>query len=157
MKSNVLIIYTGGTIGMQKSEKDGSLKPFDFDSVLSKIPILKLIDCNIDSVSFKVPIDSSNMSPDQWIELGQIIEHNYHIYDGFVILHGTDTMAFTASALSFLLENLNKPVILTGSQLPIGIIRSDARENLINSVEIASAKDKSGEARVKVVAVYFEN
>ena len=157
MKSNVLIIYTGGTIGMQKSEKDGSLKPFDFDSVLSKIPDLKLIDCTIDSVSFKVPIDSSNMSPDQWIELGQIIEDNYHVYDGFVILHGTDTMAFTASALSFLLENLNKPVILTGSQLPIGIIRSDARENLINSVEIASAKNKKGEARIKEVAVYFEN
>ena len=106
MKSNVLIIYTGGTIGMQKSEKDGSLKPFDFDSVLSKIPVLKLIDCNIDSISFEVPIDSSNMSPDQWIELGQIIEKDYHIYDGFVILHGTDTMAFTASSCQTPLQRL---------------------------------------------------
>lgn len=157
MKSNVLLIYTGGTIGMQKSQEDGSLTPFDFDSVLSQIPELQLIDCNIGSVHFDEPIDSSNMSPKHWINLGQIIEENYHTYDGFVILHGTDTMAYTASALSFLLENLNKPVILTGSQLPIGILRSDARENLINSVEIASHKNAKGESVVKEVAVYFEN
>ncbi len=156
LDSSVLLIYTGGTIGMQQDPETGGLKPFDFDSLLSQIPELGAINCNIDSFSFDEPIDSSSMIPDDWIALGKVIEKNYHDYDGFVILHGTDTMAFTSSALSFLLENLNKAVILTGSQLPIGILRSDARENLINSIEIAAAKDASGESLIKEVAVYFE-
>ena len=155
--SHVLLIYTGGTIGMQQDPESGGLKPFDFDSLLNQIPELELINCTIDCFSFDEPVDSSNMSPEDWIILGKVIEKNYHDYDGFVILHGTDTMAFTASALSFLLENLNKAVILTGSQLPIGILRSDARENLINSIEIAASKDASGNSQVKEVAVYLEN
>jgi L-asparaginase len=141
---------------MRQSKKDGSLEPFDFDSLLKQIPELSFLDCTIETHSFGDPVDSSNMTPDHWIRLGQIIEEEYHNHDGFVILHGTDTMAFTASALSFLLENLNKPVILTGSQLPIGILRSDARENLINSVEIAARKNSDGKSTVKEVAVYFE-
>jgi len=156
LDTSVLLIYTGGTIGMQQDPETGALKPFDFHSLLKQIPELELIDCNIDSFSFDEPIDSSSMTPGDWIVLGKVIEKNYHDYDGFVILHGTDTMAFTASALSFLLENLNKAVILTGSQLPIGILRSDARENLINSIEIAAAKDAKGDNLLHEVAVYFE-
>lgn len=156
MSSKVLVIYTGGTVGMHKDPESGALKPLDFDGLRKHIPELQLLPCEIDSISFNDPIDSSNMSASEWIELATIIEENYHQYDGFVILHGSDTMAYTSSALSFMLENLEKPVILTGSQLPIGILRSDAKENLINSIEIAALKDKNDESLIQEVAVYFE-
>lgn len=156
MKSNVLVIYTGGTIGMQKDPDTGALMPLEIDGLIRHIPEMALLDCNISSVSFETPIDSSDMSAKEWIELATIIEDHYHSYDGFVILHGSDTMAYTSSALSFLLENLDKPVILTGSQLPIGILRSDAKENIINSLEIASAKDLEGKSIVQEVCIYFE-
>ena len=154
-KSSVLIIYTGGTIGMIQDIKTGQLKPFDFRSLSDQIPELKKFDISISSLSFKKPIDSSNMHPGIWTELAGIIEKNYKLYDGFVVLHGSDTMAFTASALSFMLENINKPVILTGSQLPIGTIRTDGKENLITAIEIASAKN-NGKPVVPEVGIYFE-
>lgn len=153
--NSVLIIYTGGTIGMVRDEESGALKAFDFDSLINEIPEIKKFKCNIESTSFKEPIDSSNMQPSDWINIAQIIFDNYSKYDGFVVLHGSDTMAYTASALSFLLENLSKPVILTGSQLPIGEVRTDAKENLLTAIEIAAAK-KNGKALVPEVAIYFE-
>jgi len=153
--SSILIIYTGGTIGMIRDEATGSLKVFDFDSLLKEVPELKRINAKIDSVSFEDPIDSSDMNPENWLEIAQLIFDNYAQYDGFVVLHGSDTMAYTASALSFILENLNKPVILTGSQLPIGSIRTDAKENLLSAVEIANMKINDLPA-VPEVAVYFE-
>jgi len=149
------LIYTGGTIGMMQDPRSGELKPFDFKSLTQQIPELTKFDIELSSISFKNPIDSSNMHPDVWVELAIIIEKNYNIYDGFVILHGSDTMSFTASALSFMLENLNKPVVLTGSQLPIGIIRTDGKENLITAIEIAGAKEK-GKPIVSEVCIYFE-
>ncbi len=148
-QKSILLIYTGGTIGMIKSA-DGSLIPFNFDQLNKQIPELKKFDLKIENTSIETPIDSSNMHPDVWIEIAQHINKNYDKYDGFVVLHGSDTMAFTAAALSFLLENLDKPVILTGSQLPIGIARTDARENLITSIEIAS------EGKTPEVCIYFE-
>jgi L-asparaginase len=154
-KSKVLLIYTGGTIGMMQDAKSGQLKPFDFKSLAEQIPELNKFDVELSSVSFKDPIDSSDMRPEIWVELAQIIEKNYAKVDGFVILHGSDTMSFTASALSFMLENLNKPVILTGSQLPIGTIRTDGKENLITAIEIAAAKEK-GKPIVSEVCIYFE-
>ncbi|MEO8759479.1 MAG: type I asparaginase [Bacteroidia bacterium] len=154
--NKILLIYTGGTIGMMQDAKTGSLRPFDFKSLTKQVPELSRFNLDLHSVSFKKPIDSSNMHPRVWVELVEIIEKNYTAYDGFVVLHGSDTMAYTASALSFMLENLKKPVILTGSQLPIGIIRTDGKENLITAIEIASAKDKKGKALVPEVAVYFE-
>lgn len=154
-KSKVLLIYTGGTIGMMQDAKSGQLKPFDFKSLTEQIPELNKFDVELSSVSFKDPIDSSDMRPEIWVELAQIIEKNYAKVDGFVILHGSDTMSFTASALSFMLENLNKPVILTGSQLPIGTIRTDGKENLITAIEIAAAKEK-GKSIVSEVCIYFE-
>ncbi len=154
-RTSILLIYTGGTIGMMKDERTGQLRPFDFGHVYSQVPELEKLNVNIASVALKKPMDSSNMSPSVWIELAGIIEKNYEKHDGFVILHGSDTMAFTASALSYLLENLSKPVILTGSQLPIGIVRTDAKENLITAIEIASAKE-NGRAVVPEVAIYFE-
>ena len=141
---------------MMQDAKTGSLRPFDFKSLTKQVPELSRFNLELHSVSFKKPIDSSNMHPRVWVELAEIIEKNYTAYDGFVILHGSDTMAYTASALSFMLENLSKPVILTGSQLPIGVIRTDGKENLITAIEIASAKDKAGKALVPEVAVYFE-
>lgn len=141
---------------MMQDAKTGSLKPFDFKSLTKQVPELNRFQLALHSVSFKKPIDSSNMHPRVWIELAEIIEKNYEVFDGFVILHGSDTMAYTASALSFMLENLSKPVILTGSQLPIGIIRTDGKENLITAIEIASAKDNKGKPLVPEVAVYFE-
>ena len=137
-KPNILLIYTGGTIGMIKDSETGALQNFNFDELLKYIPELNLLECNIASHSFLKPIDSSNMNPTFWVEIGTIIEDNYNIYDGFVVLHGSDTMSYTASALSFMLENLTKPVIFTGSQLPIGDLRTDAKENLITSIQIAS-------------------
>jgi L-asparaginase len=153
-KGRVLIIYTGGTFGMMY-DKDGVLIPFDFSSILEHLPTLKNLALELTVVSFETPIDSSNMNPGHWQVLGKIIFQNYETHDGFVVLHGTDTMAFTASALSFMLEGLAKPVIFTGAQLPISEPRSDARENLITALEIASAK-KNGVPVVPEVCIYFD-
>ena len=154
-KANILLIYTGGTIGMVKDYGTGSLKAFNFDELLKHIPELEQLDCAINSVSFKTPIDSSNMNISYWVEIATIIEENYHEHDGFVVLHGSDTMSYSASALSFMLENLAKPVIFTGSQLPIGDLRTDAKENLITSVQIASLQEKNKPV-VREVGLYFE-
>ncbi|MGB3151227.1 MAG: asparaginase, partial [Maribacter sp.] len=154
-KSKILLIYTGGTIGMVKDYSSGALKAFDFNQLLKSIPELKQLDCAIDTLSFEKPIDSSDMNPDHWTSIAEIIASNYEEYDGFVVLHGSDTMSYTASALSFLLENLSKAVILTGSQLPIGDLRTDAKENLITSIQIA-ALQKKGKAVVQEVGLYFE-
>jgi L-asparaginase len=154
-KSSVLLIYTGGTIGMMQDASTNELRPFDFKSLTKQIPELNKFDIELSSISSKHPIDSSNMHPGIWIDLAKTIENNYSGYDGFVILHGSDTMSFTASALSFMLENLAKPVVLTGSQLPIGIIRTDGKENLITSIEIAGTKIK-GKPVVSEVCIYFE-
>ena len=152
---NILLIYTGGTIGMIKDSVTGALRAFDFDNLLVKIPELNLLDCSIDTVAFEHPIDSSNMNPEYWIEIVSIIESNYDHFDGFVILHGSDTMSYTASALSFMLENLKKPVILTGSQLPIGDLRTDAKENLITSIQIATLQENNRPI-ITEVCLYFE-
>lgn len=154
--TSVLLIYTGGTIGMMHDPVTKLLVPLNFDHLSSQLPELKHFDFKIDVHSFDQPIDSSNMNPKVWKELALVIEKNYMTYDGFVILHGSDTMAYTASALSFMLENLSKPVILTGSQLPIGMIRTDGKENIISAIEIAAAKNDRGEAMVPEVAIYFE-
>lgn len=154
-KANILLIYTGGTIGMIKDFKTGTLCAFDFKTLLEKIPELQLLDCNIDTVSFSEPIDSSNMKPEYWVQIAELIETNYEKFDGFVVLHGSDTMSYTASALSFMLENLSKPVIFTGSQLPIGDLRTDAKENLITAVQVATLKSE-GKPLIKEVCLYFE-
>ncbi len=154
-RPSILLIYTGGTIGMIRDLKSGQLKPFNFARLLDEIPELSKFNIDIQTHSFQKPIDSSDMQPETWIELAQLIGKNYAKYDGFVILHGSDTMAHTASALSFMLENLGKPVVLTGSQLPIGTIRTDGKENLITAIEIAAAK-KDGKAIVPEVCIYFE-
>ncbi len=154
-KPNILLIYTGGTIGMIKDVDTGVLRAFDFDSILIRIPELRLLDCNIETVSFDTPIDSSNMNPEYWADIARIIESNYEIFDGFVVLHGSDTMSYSASALSFMLENLAKPVIFTGSQLPIGDLRTDAKENLITSIQMASLQE-NGLPVVREVGLYFE-
>jgi len=161
MKSSVLLIYTGGTIGMNRNPQTGALEPFDFEQLLSSVPELGQLTSihhsplTIDHYQFNPPIDSSDMSPRLWTDLVHIISDHYDQYDGFVILHGTDTMAYTASALSFMLQNLTKPVILTGSQLPIGQLRTDGKENLITSIEIASARHDDGTAMVPEVCIYF--
>lgn len=152
----VLLIYTGGTIGMSRNKHTGALQPLDFEQLSAAIPELELLPCAIETHSLPNPIDSSNMTPEIWVELANIIYKNYHVYDGFVVLHGSDTMAYTGSALSFMLEGLQKPVIFTGSQLPIGILRSDARENLISAVELAIARGPNGQSMITEVAVYFE-
>lgn len=153
--SSILIIYTGGTIGMVKDEKTGVLKSFDFDSLLKEIPEIKKFAHQINVKSFDKPIDSSNIQLSDWVRLTEIIYDNYNSNDGFVILHGSDTMSFTASALSFMLENLSKPVVLTGSQLPIGVMRTDAKENLLTAIEIATTQ-LGGKPAVPEVSVYFE-
>ena len=155
MQSHVLLIYTGGTIGMNRNPQTKALEPFDFEHLLHNVPELKQFDTHISTYQFAPPIDSSDMSPQLWIELAHIIADNYDNYDGFVVLHGTDTMAYTASALSYMLENLTKPVIFTGSQLPIGQLRTDGKENLITSIEIAAARNKKGKAMVPEVGIYF--
>jgi len=152
---NILLVYTGGTIGMIKDFKTGVLRNFNFDELLKYIPELNLLECSIETKSFLKPIDSSNMNPNYWIELATIIENNYLDFDGFVVLHGSDTMSYTASAFSFMLENLAKPVIFTGSQLPIGDLRTDAKENLITSIQIA-ALHENGSPKIKEVGLYFE-
>ena len=141
MRTRILLIYTGGTIGMKRNPKTGALEPFDFEQLLQNVPELKQFDIQIDAYQFDPPIDSSDMSPALWTDLSHCIADRYDDYDGFVVLHGTDTMAYTASALSYMLENLTKPVVFTGSQLPIGQLRTDGKENLITAVEIAAAKD----------------
>jgi L-asparaginase len=155
-KTSIQLIYTGGTIGMMQDAATKQLVPLNFEHLSAQLPELKQFDFTIDVVSFEKPIDSSNMNPEIWIKLAKMIGDNYEKYDGFVILHGSDTMAYTASALSFLLENLNKPVVLTGSQLPIGMIRTDGKENLITALEIAAAKTENGNPVVPEVSVYFE-
>lgn len=152
----VLLIYTGGTIGMCADPATGALRPMDLAHIQDQVPELKRIAVDLASVAFEKPIDSSDMRPADWLRIAAIIGEQYERFDGFVVLHGSDTMAYTASALSFLLEGLNKPVVLTGSQLPIGTIRTDAKENLITAIEIAAAKDEQGHAMVPEVSVYFE-
>ncbi len=154
-KPNILLIYTGGTIGMMKDFKTGALKAFNFKKLLEKIPEIKQLDCDIETFSFEKPIDSSNMNPEKWVQIASVIEENYTKFDGFVVLHGSDTMSYSASALSFMLENLNKPVVFTGSQLPIGDLRTDAKENLITAIQIASLQQK-GKSIVREVCLYFE-
>ncbi len=153
--TKILIIYTGGTIGMVQNQ-NGTLVPFDFTNITSNVPELVRLNYTIDVHSFNPILDSSNMNHNVWIDLVSIIENKYNDYDGFVILHGSDTMAYTASALSFLIENLNKPIIFTGSQLPIGEIRTDAKENLITSIEIAASRDHNNKPLVPEVCIYFD-
>jgi L-asparaginase len=153
-RSRIMIIYTGGTFGMTY-DAHGVLVPFDFSLILSQLPTLRNLFLDLTVISFDIPIDSSNIQPEHWKMIGNIIYENYNEQDGFVVLHGTDTMSFTASAISFMLRGLSKPVIFTGAQLPITEPRSDARENLITSLEIASAK-KDGNAIVPEVCIYFD-
>ncbi|MDL2240125.1 asparaginase [Bacteroidales bacterium OttesenSCG-928-K22] len=153
---SVLVIYTGGTIGMMKNEKTGALEPFNFENLYKHIPVLERYPFNIDFYSFDPLIDSSDMNPDFWKELAKVIEQNYEAYEGFVVLHGTDTMSYTASALSFMLNNLNKPVILTGSQLPLGMLRTDGIENFTTAIEIAGDRSNNKPV-IPEVCVYFEN
>ncbi|MFZ1237386.1 MAG: type I asparaginase [Prevotella sp.] len=156
MRTNrVLLIYTGGTIGMGKNRETSILKPLDFNHLIKNVPEFEYIETNIEFYQFNPPIDSSDMHPVMWAKLVKIISERYEQYDGFVILHGTDTMAYTASALSFMLENLTKPVILTGSQLPINQLRTDGKENLLSSIELASAHYADGKAMVPEVCIYF--
>jgi len=155
-QTSILIIYTGGTIGMIKDEETGTLTPFNFKGIYEQIPLLRRFHYQLDFHCFEPPLDSSDIKIEDWVELATIIHQNYESYDGFVILHGSDTMAYTASALSFMLENLNKPVILTGSQLPLGEIRSDGRENFITAIEIAATSEDETPV-VPEVCIYFEN
>lgn len=156
-KSSILLIYTGGTIGMKEDPSIQALRPFDFSQILEEVPELRKFAYRIDSYTFDPLIDSSDIEPSHWRTLAGLIESRYDDYDGFVILHGTDTMAYSASALSFMIEGLTKPVIFTGSQLPIGTPRTDGKENLISAVEIAAAKDKDGHAIVPEVCICFDN
>ena len=156
-RPTILIIYTGGTIGMKTDEATGALVPFDFSGIYEEFPSLKRLKVDIEVFTVKPPIDSSNVSIENWVDIARIIRDKYESYDGFVILHGTDTMSYSASALSFMLENLAKPVIFTGSQIPIGILRTDGRENLITAIEIAGARTDDGKPLVPEVALYFQN
>lgn len=156
MSKRILILYTGGTIGMIQDPVSGILRPFDLQQILAQVPEISSFGHQLDAVAFEEPIDSSNMTPAIWIEMASIIEQHYATHDGFVILHGSDTMAYTASALSFLLENLDKCVVLTGSQLPVGHVRTDAKENLITSIEIAAACREDGSSMVPEVCLYFD-
>lgn len=156
-RKHILIIYTGGTIGMVKDDKSGAYIPFNMDNIYDIVPSLTNFNCEIDNYSFSPLIDSSDMSPKIWKELVEVIEYNYDKYDGFVVLHGTDTMSYTASALSFMLENLSKPVVLTGSQLPLGVIRTDGRANLINAVETAISETPDGKPLIPEVVICFDN
>lgn len=155
--TSVLIIYTGGTIGMIENPETGALENFNFEQLQKYVPELRRFAFRVDSYQFDPPMDSSDMDPEAWRKLVSIISDNYDNYNGFVILHGTDTMAFTASALSFMLEGLNKPVILTGSQLPIGVLRTDGKENLMTSIEIAAARDEHDDPLIPEVCIFFEN
>lgn len=157
MKPRILIIYTGGTIGMIENQQTGALEPFNFDHLIDNVPKIKMLDYDISNIQFECPLDSSDINPGHWCEIARHIERNYEAFDGFVVLHGTDTMAYTASALSFMLENLHKPVIITGSQLPIGEVRTDGEENLITALQIAAATRENGVPMVQEVAILFEN
>ena len=156
-RASLLLIYTGGTIGMKEDPIEQTLKPFDFSQILEEVPELGKFAHRIDSYTFTPLIDSSDVEPSLWVSIVELIERKYDDYDGFVILHGTDTMAYSASVLSFMFEGLTKPVIFTGSQLPIGSPRTDGKENLISSVEIAAAKDEEGHAIVPEVCIFFDN
>ena len=156
-KSAILLIYTGGTIGMKEDPAIQALRPFNFSQILEEVPELGKFAYRIDSYTFDPIIDSSDVEPSLWVAITELIEKKYDEYDGFVILHGTDTMAYSASAVSFMIEGLTKPVIFTGSQLPIGIPRTDGKENLISSVEIAAARDNEGHALVPEVCICFDN
>ncbi len=156
MRSSILIIYTGGTIGMKTDAATGVLVPFDFSGIYEEFPSLKRLNVDIEVLTMDPIIDSSNVSPENWLALAGLIRDHYARYDGFVVLHGTDTMSYTASAMSFLLENLAKPVVFTGSQIPIGVLRTDGRENLITAIEIAGARN-GGRPVVPEVALYFQN
>lgn len=153
----ILMIYTGGTIGMIENLETGALEPFNFEHLLENVPKLKMLNFKVEHYAFSHPVDSSEMTPEHWGDIAKVIEDNYQTYDGFVVLHGTDTMAYTASALSYMLENLNKPVIITGSQLPIGEVRTDGEENLITALQVAATKDKDGKPMVREVAILFDD
>ena len=155
--SGVLLIYTGGTIGMKEDPQSGTLKPFDFNALMEEVPELREFATRIDSYTFNPPIDSSDVEPSLWVSLAHLIEQEYNHYDGFVVLHGTDTMAYSASALSFMIDDLGKSIVFTGSQLPIGSLRTDGRENLISAVEIASSKDSKGHSMVPEVCICFNS
>lgn len=156
-RPRILMIYTGGTIGMIENPDTRALEPFDFDHLIDNVPKIKMLDYEIDNVQFACPLDSSAMNTSHWGDIARVVETNYGHYDGFVVLHGTDTMAYTASALSFMLRGLQKPVIITGSQLPIGEVRTDGEENLITALQVAAAKDVDGRPMVREVAILFEN
>lgn len=155
--TSILLVYTGGTIGMKQDPVSFDLRPFDFSQILEEVPELKKFGYRIDTYSFDPIIDSSDVDIDFWIRLTRLIAEHYDSYDGFVILHGTDTMSFSASALSFMLGDITKPVVFTGSQLPIGMLRTDGKENLISSIEIAASKDADGHPMVPEVCIYFES
>lgn len=157
MNTSILVIYTGGTIGMKEDPEDLTLKPFDFSQILEEVPELRKFSVTLETYTFDPLIDSSDVEPGLWIRLAELIRDRYPFYDGFVILHGTDTMTYSASALSFMLEGLAKPVIFTGSQLPIGAPRTDGKENFVSAVEIAAAKDASGAPMVPEVAIFFDS
>lgn len=156
-KPKILLIYTGGTIGMVEDPETGVLMAFDFNHLSQQIPELSRVNATLEVKSLGMPIDSSDMRPSIWQDIAQFVVENYETFDGFVVLHGSDTMAYTASAISFMLQGLRKPVILTGSQLPVGMLRTDGKENLITSIEIAATKSSIGESLIQEVAVYFED
>lgn len=155
--ANVLLIYTGGTIGMIENPDTGALEPFNFNHLRLNVPDIQRLKFHIETYLFDPPLDSSEMSPEKWSEIVRVVDDNYNRFDGFVILHGTDTMSYTASAISFMMKNLTKPIILTGSQLPIGKLRTDGKENLITALEIAADKDEDGHPIVPEVCIYFQN
>ncbi|MCK9412196.1 MAG: asparaginase [Prolixibacteraceae bacterium] len=155
-KAAILIIYTGGTIGMREDPVTKTLAPMKFGMLLDEIPELNKLGYSISSITFNPPIDSSNMTPAIWTQLAKTIQKNYSKFDGFVILHGTDTMSYTASALSYMFENLDKAIVMTGSQLPIGVLRTDGKENIITAVQIAAAR-KEGRSIVPEVCIYFDS
>ena len=156
-KAKILIIYTGGTIGMRTDPATGALRAFDFTDVYNEFPALRSLPVELQFYDGLTPIDSSNVTPELWVQLAEIVRDRYDSVDGFVVLHGTDTMSYTASALSFMFENLAKPVIFTGSQIPMGVLRTDGRENLITAIEIAAARDAEGQPLVPEVAIYFQS
>lgn len=152
----VLLLFTGGTISMVRDPKSGALHPADMATFQSFVPELFAGDIHVDMIPFEPLLDSSDLNPDNWRQMARVVKENYDAYDGFVILHGTDTMAYSASALSFMLDNLCKPVVFTGSQLPVGVLRSDAKENILTAIEIAAAYDSDGKAMVPEVALYMD-
>jgi len=156
-KASLLLIYTGGTIGMKQDPEDQTLKPFDFSGILDEVPELGKFALRIDAYTFDPLIDSSDVEPSTWVKLARVIRDAYDDYDGFIVLHGTDTMAYSASTLSFMLKDLGKPVVFTGSQLPIGVPRTDGKENLISAVEIAASRDEKGRPMVPEVCIYFDS